>query len=553
MLVVTAEHNIASRLEHNAGRSPERTAVIAPAARKGWERFSFAALDDASGAIAHGLAERGLRPRDRVALFVRPGFDLVAITFALFKLGAVPVILDPGMGVRALVACLARVKPRAFIGVPATHLVRMLHARELSSIELCVTVGPSWLGRATTLSELRRSRGRLAARDVRGDDAAAVLFTSGSTGPPKGVVYTHANFAAQVRVLREMYGLAPGEIDLSCFPLFALFSAALEMTAVFPRIDAGRPGRCDPAEIVGALIAHGATNTFGSPAIWRRVVPWCIARGTRLPTLRRALIAGASVPLDLVEGFHRVLGAGADVHTPYGATECLPVSSIAGRELVGELRARSESGAGTCVGRAAPEAEIALIAVRDDAIASFHDGLRVHGGELGEICVRGAVVTREYERDEAATALAKLCDGDSLWHRTGDIGYFDEQGLLWFCGRKSQRIETERGLLMPVPAENVLNLHPRVEHTALVGIGPRGRERAALVVAPSAMPRGAAARAAFTSELDALLRARGRWTRGLVDPRIETVYFRRALPTDVRHNAKIQREKLKAWAEERTR
>jgi acyl-CoA synthetase (AMP-forming)/AMP-acid ligase II len=545
------DHNVASLLERSAERAPERAAVIVPGSRSGRRSFSFAELEHTSGRIAHGLHERGLAPGDRVALFVRPGFDLVAVTFALFKLGAVPVILDPGMGVSALVACLARVKPRAFIGVPAAHLVRMLHARELRGIEIRVIAGPSWLAGATTLADLRRSRGELAAREVRPGDDAAVLFTSGSTGPPKGVVYSHANFAAQVVALRELYGLAPGEIDLACFPLFALFSAALEMTAVFPRVDASRPGKCDPEQVVGALLEHGATTTFGSPAIWRRVVPWCVERGIHLPTLRRALVAGASVPVDLVEGFHRVLPGYADVHTPYGATECLPVSSISGRDLVGGLRARSESGAGTCVGRAAPGIEIALIAISDDAIPAWRDDVRVRG--LGEICVRGSVVTRAYERDERATTLAKIQDGDSIWHRTGDIGYFDEHGLLWFCGRKSHRIETDRGLVMPVPAENVLNLHPRVEHTALVGVGPRGRERAALVVAPRAMPRGRAARAAFTSELDALLRERGRWTRELAEPRIETVLYRRALPTDVRHNAKIQREKLKVWAEERAR
>jgi acyl-CoA synthetase (AMP-forming)/AMP-acid ligase II len=549
------DHNVASLLERSAERAPERAAVIEPGSKhgpgKGWKRFSFAELHHRTARIAHGLAARGLAPGDRAALFVRPGVDLVAVTFALFKLGAVPVILDPGMGVSALVACLARVKPRAFIGVPAAHLVRMLHARELASIEIRVTVGPSWLAGATTLADLCRAHGELASCALREGDTAAVLFTSGSTGPPKGVVYTHANFAAQVRALREVYGLAPGEIDLACFPLFALFSAALEMTAVFPRIDPSRPGKCDPSEVVAALLEHGATNTFGSPAIWRRVVPWCIERGIHLPTLRRALVAGASVPLDLVEGFHRVLGVGADVHTPYGATECLPVSTISGRELAGELRARSESGAGTCVGRAAPDVEIALIAIGDDAIASWREDLRVAAGSLGEICVRGGVVTREYERDAGATALAKIRDGESVWHRTGDVGYFDERGLLWFCGRKSHRIETDRGLVMPVPAENVLNLHPRVAHTALVGVGPRGRERAALVVAPRTMPRGAAARAEFASELNQLLRARGRWTRDLIGPRIETVLYRRALPTDVRHNAKIQREKLKLWAEER--
>lgn len=566
-----AEHNIASHLPRVAQRSPRSIAVQAAdgahgrtrlglARRTTWSSLTYADLDLHCDAIAHGLALRGLAPGDRVALFVRPGPDLVAITFALFKLGAVPVLVDPGMGKSALVSCLARTKPRAFIGVPAAQVLRTLHRRELSTIEISVTVGPRWFAGATTLADVARgSRGVFATRAVHPDDEAAVLFTSGSTGPAKGVVYTHANFAAQVRVLKELYGLLPGEIDLCCFPLFALFSAALEMTAVFPLMDSARPGRCDPQRIVEAILEQGATNTFGSPAIWRRVVPWCQARGLRLPTLRRALIAGASVPLDLVAGFRELLEGEADVHTPYGATECLPVSSIRGRELVGDLRRRSESGAGTCVGRAAPGIDIALIAVHDEPIRAWSDARPVAAGELGEICVRGDVVTREYKFDERATALSKIRDGEGLgqriWHRLGDIGYFDDDGLLWFCGRKAHRIETASGITPPVPAENVYNLHPRVRQTALVGLGPRGRERSVLIVEPEAkaMPKNAGECAAFALELADLARERGPAPRNLAWPSVETVLYRRSFPMDVRHNAKIQREKLKAWAEAEAR
>jgi len=559
------EHNIASHLVRSARNAPQRVALRVPdrassrfgfRRRTSWSSLSFAELDERCDAIAHGLVARGLEPGDRVALFVRPGFDLVAITFALFKLGAVPLLIDPGMGAKSVVACLSRTKPRALVGVPAAHVLRALHQRELSTIRINVTVGPRWLAGATTLAELaRRSHGVFAPRAVQADDAAAILFTSGSTGPAKGVVYSHANFAAQVRALRELYDLRAGEIDLACFPLFALFSAALEMTAVFPILDPSRPGRCDPALIVEAALEHGATSTFGSPAIWRRVVPWCLERGIRLPSLARVLVAGASVPLDLVEQFHRVLADEADVHTPYGATECLPVSTISGRELLGDRRARSESGAGTCVGKAAPRIEIALVEIRDDAIHDACEARHVKRMELGEICVRGDVVTREYAGDERATELAKIRDGDSMWHRMGDIGYVDDEGLLWFCGRKSQRIETRDGRVMPVPSENVFNLHPRVRRCALVGVGPRGSERPALVVEPRAgeMPKRAKDRETLSHELREFASARARASGALIQPRIHTVLYRRALPVDVRHNAKIQREKLKAWAESSAR
>jgi acyl-CoA synthetase (AMP-forming)/AMP-acid ligase II len=231
------------------------------------------------------------------------------------------------------------------------------------------------------------------------------------------------------------------------------------------------------------------------------------------------------------------------------------VSTIGGRELAGDLRARSESGAGSCVGRAAPGIEIELIEIHDEPIGDWRGVRRVGPGELGEICVRGDVVTREYKFDERATALAKIADGGGFWHRLGDIGYRDDEGLLWFCGRKAHRIETEAGITPTVPAENVFNLHPRVRQSALVGLGPRGRERPALIVEPEAkaMPRNSSECAAFAGELEEFARERGRAPRTPFLPKIETVLYRRTFPMDVRHNAKIQREKLKAWAEEETR
>src|SRR5205085_7356034 len=121
-----------------------------------WDATSFAELDRRCDAIAHGLARLGLARGERCAVFVRPGADLVAIVFALFKLGAVPVLLDPGMGARALVACLARVEPRAFLGVPLAHVLRVVHARALASIEIAVTVGGRWFPHSVPLDELAR-------------------------------------------------------------------------------------------------------------------------------------------------------------------------------------------------------------------------------------------------------------------------------------------------------------------------------------------------------------------------------------------------------------
>lgn len=551
----SAAPDVSSHLAERARRSPGATAIIEPAG-SGWRATSFAELEAHCEAIARGLCGIGLGPGERAALLIPPGSEFVATVFALFRLGAVPVLADPGMGASALARCIGRSKARALIGTPAAHLFRALHARETSSITLSITAGRRRLPGLPSLETLAaRSKGPLPPSSRDPGAEAAVLFTSGSTGPAKGVVYAHANFEAQIASLRALHGFEEGEVDLACFPLFALFAPAFGMACAFPRLDASRPGKCDPAEIVRAARETSATTTFGSPAIWRRVVPWAAARGERLPALRRALVAGAPVAPDLVDGLRAVLAAGGEVHTPYGQTEALPLASISGTEIL-ERRSRIEGGHGICVGKAVPGIELAIVLVTDDPLPRWSRDLVLPPGapsEIGEICASGPVVTRSYADDPLATAAAKIDDGGRLWHRTGDLGYFDGDGRLWFCGRKSHRLETGDGLVPPVPTENVLNRHPRVARTALVGLGRRGSEQAAIVVEPvaGAMPRGRGSRSEFASELKELLRSRRADSPPRAPASVGPVLFKRTFPVDARHNAKIRSEELKRWAEKK--
>jgi acyl-CoA synthetase (AMP-forming)/AMP-acid ligase II len=544
-----ADANVGAYLARAAALSPDLEAVIEPRG-SGWKRTSYAELDARCDAIAHGLREIGLARGDRTAVFVPPSSDLIALVFALFKLGAVPVLLDPGMGRESVVACLARMKPRAFVGVPLAHIVRGIHARELSSIEIDVVVGRRWILKAPTLARIARpARGAFSAARTGRDETAAILFTSGSTGPAKGVVYAHGMFAAQIETLKRLYAIRPGEVDLACFPLFALFDAALRTTCVIPRLDPSHPGSCDPARVADALVAHRCTYSFGSPAIWRRVAPFAAARGFCFPDLERVLIAGAPVSPALVAALRTRIAERGDVHTPYGATESLPLTSISGAEIL-DVRSSIEGGFGTCVGRAAPGVDIALIPVEDRAIADWSDVTPLGHDSIGEVCVRGAVVTREYADDGAATRAAKIADGEAVVHRTGDAGWIDTDGRLWIVGRTSHRIETRAGVVWPVPLENVCDLHPRLTRTALVGVGERRSEQPVLVVEPrpGEMPRGAAGRERFAREIAALRAAHERPDTPTVLPDLRRVLFRESLPVDVRHNAKIRREILKAWA-----
>lgn len=488
---------------------PDALAVVA-----GASRLSFRELDALSDAYAAGLRAHGIGPGERTLLMVKAGIDLIAVTYALFKAGAVPVLIDPGMGRKAFLKCVEDLAPTSFVGIPLAHAFRVLMPSSFGSVKRHVTVGTRLFWGGPTLKGLATSGGPQLA-DVTPDTEAAVLFTSGSTGPAKGVVYTHGMFDAQVVALREAYGFRPGEVDCAAFPLFSLFDNALGMTSVIPELDPSRPGSCDPAKVVAALRDEKCTTAFGSPAIWKRVAPWCIEQGVKLPLVERVIIAGASVPPSLVQELRAVIGG--DVHTPYGATEALPVATISGGEILGETAARTLAGAGTCVGR--PVVELCVVPITDEPIDTVEP---LPDGEVGEIVVRGPQVTQLYANKPEATRLAKVPGG---WHRMGDVGYRDASGRVWFCGRKAERVRTAGDTLFTDKVEGIANGKGR--RTALVA----AKGKAVLIVEGDEDDK-------LAEDLRATLP-------------VEAVLFHPRFPVDVRHNAKIHRLQLGKWAEGR--
>jgi acyl-CoA synthetase (AMP-forming)/AMP-acid ligase II len=553
--------NIATHLKQMAQRQPEQTAVMLPAGREkdGGVRYqclTYQQLDCLSDAIAARLVSHGIERGMRTVLMVPPSLEFFATTFALFKVGAISVFVDPGMGVKNIGKCLAEAEPVGFVGITKAHFARRLMGWGKQSLRKLVAVGRDasvcrWLGRNTAIWDVADLLTHLSPEssfpmvEPPADETAAILFTSGSTGVPKGAVYSHGNFSAQIEMLRTAFQIQPGEIDLCTFPLFALFAPALGMTAVVPRMDFTRPASVDPVEIATPIARHGVANLFGSPALLNRVGR--AYEGTACwPSLRRVLSAGAPVSPEIVERFVQRLPAGVQVMTPYGATESLPVAIIGSDEILSETRHITARGGGTCVGRPVAGMEIRIIRISDEPIPEWSDVLLSPPGEIGEIVVSGLNVTQQYFRRDDLTALAKIYDPaiGRMRHRMGDVGYLDSQGRLWFCGRKSQRVISANRTYFTEPAEGIFNAHPDVFRTALVGVRLNGQIEPVLCVETEAARAGL--RTGSPQKLTESLLELGARFEETRD--IRTILYHPAFPVDIRHNSKIFREKLAVWA-----
>jgi len=539
--------NIASALIHQAGQQGRNVAIHYPVGRRGgritYDSVSYSALDELSDEYARGLIEYGIGRGIRSALMLTPGLDFFAMFFALFKAGAIPVLVDPGIGIKPLKTCLNEARPDAFIGVTKAQVARTLLG--WAPAAKLVTSGPKlgWGGLDTRqLRKLgQRSSGTVLA-DTRPDEMAALLFTSGSTGIPKGVVYRHRHFISQVEMLKAAFDIRPGEVDLPTFPPFALFDPAMGMTTVIPYMDPTRPAKADPRLLIQTIERFGVSNIFGSPALLNVLGRHTESGNIHLPTLRRVISAGAAMPLATIRRLQKALPAAAEVFTPYGATECLPVASVCGTELNTEIEQLTAIGEGTCVGRPVAPNRVKIIAITDNAVEHFEDSVELPPGIIGEIVVNGPTSTDTYWQKPEQTRLSKITDNEgSIWHRMGDAGYFDTEGRLWYCGRKSQRVVNEKQCLYADQVEAIFNVHPEVARTALVGIGNSGQQTPVLCVEALNKP-GAARRHRIQTDLLQL------GNRHAVSRSIQTILFHKSFPVDIRHNAKIGREKLALWA-----
>lgn len=551
--------NLYDLLHTQARKAPGRIA-FAQARRRNpatgrylYETRSYAQLLDGVDRTAACLSSAGIGRGCKTLLLIKPDLQLPEMVFALFKLGAVPVIIDPAMGLKRLLACVQQVAPQAMIAMPVVHaLLRPLGGGALRSIEAFIHTGSARLPGTRRLRDLQRQNspiGKVAA--TTDQDLAAIFFTSGSTGMPKGVEALHGTLAAQIAHFGSMNqspqvdGVSPQEIELAAFPVATLISPCLGQTSVIPDMGSMHPGRCRPRNLVQTIEDFGITSGFASPIVWERLSRHCVASGQQLSSLRRAFSGGAPIPYKMVARLGQLMPQGV-MHTPYGATEVTPISTIDATEIANETARLSSTGWGVCVGRVVPGLDARIIRIEDRALPSWQDVLEMPQGEVGEIVVRGALVSPRYHNDPVNTALNKIEDpqGDTrhpVWHRTGDAGYFDKQGRLWFCGRIKHVVHAHGRPYFSVPAEEVLNAETEVWRSALVGVQVEGQTELAMVVEfyPEYRHQISPTRLhAYKARLDEM----GFPVRHMLS-------YPKAFPVDKRHNSKIERPLLAKWAQ----
>ncbi len=533
----------------------QRAAVVELGGADGQgQEISWSLLNRRVDDIAAGLLGHGVRPGDRVSLLITPGADLTGVLYACFRIGAVAVIADAGLGLQGLTRAVIGSHPDWLIGINRA----LVGARAMNwpgrriSVEQLPTLDRTALGVETSIAQLARSGAMMrelgAPLDAPYPDPdadAAILFTSGSTGPAKGAVLTHRQLGAMFTAVGETLQLAPERGLVAGFAPFALLGPALGAPTVVPDMDITRPGELTAPALAEAIAALGRPAVFTAPAALRNILDTAgqldAAGREAMAGAASFFSAGAPIPAHLLRGL-RDLMPEARALTPYGMTECLAVAAIDldGIEAAGE-------GSGVCVGRPVPRVEIAIAPMDDNGETTGE--ITIDPDVVGEILVRAPHVRDRYLMLWHTTRTAMRFEG---WHATGDVGHLDDQGRLWVEGRAAHVLATADGLLTPVQVEEAAESVPVVRRAGAAAVGPRGTQQVVVILETEEGYRPGKAgrpRPAEPSLQEAVRRA----VRERCGAEVVAVFTTRALPTDIRHNSKIDRAALSRWAEQTLR
>jgi acyl-CoA synthetase (AMP-forming)/AMP-acid ligase II len=485
------------------------------------QQLSFAELDRKVDDVVTTLFEAGLTPGDKVLLAVPVSIDTYAVMLALIKAGLVIMYIDPAHGAAKVSQILKRWPPQAIVASTPILTLGLLFP-EVRRIAKRFVVGGRMRG-AMVLCNDTESTTNIAVTERSSADSAILSFTSGSTGEPKALIRTHGFLRTQLDTLNRLASPAADDIDFVAMPMFVLFNLANGMTSVLPACNMKHPGRADPRIVFSQLCTEKATRMVASPALLERLVDYCLRRRYSIADMRCISTGGGPVAPSLPMRLSRI-APNAIVRTVYGSTEAEPIAKIDADEVSVVDRVRTREGGGLLVGKPVAGCAVKIIRSRPrQAIGSLTEvefaRITLETGGSGEIVVSGDHVISGYA-DPVQDLECKIRVNDTIWHRTGDAGYFDAAGRLWLVGRCAAAISDYRGTVYPFQVEYAVSAVRGIRRAALI---QKDDERVLVLETTDREFRNSCAAAAkCVARFD-------------ID-RIVTV---RRIPVDKRHDAKV--------------
>lgn len=547
--------NLAETVREVAAKYPERIAVIEPDGfaadgKRKYKHFTYAQLTKDAESLAPGLRELGINEGTRIVCMTPPSYEACVVGLALQRVGAFTLWIDPSVGYLNVAERLSRIKPEAFVGIPAAFFGRTVFGWGTRFSKKSIVINGFFPGAKTLASLYRNAPEKPEKPNVSPDDPCTVLYTTGSTGPAKPALYLHRNYVNVYRISHKSWRFDPGNnppVDMAVFPAFFFIAISAGGTMVVPPIKfpGETPAKAKPKALLEVINDCGVQSCFASPVLLENMARYAVENGIKTPTLTRVIGGGAPIFASVKRALLEMMGKDGQVFANYGATEALPSTEMGAQEALEETFPLTDKGAGICVGRPFEGVEVRIVRIVDGIINSIEETERLAVGEIGEIIVRSKHISPMYYLDDESTRKNKVSDTNGQWHRLGDSGYIDDKGRVWTCGRVGQRVKSKDGDVFPLLAEPIFDSHPQVHRSGLVGIAINGSIEPVICV--QLKPGHSGTQKDIRKQLLELA------TQYSATSIVKHVLFTEKLPVDPRHNSKIERPALAKWAAKKLR
>jgi len=509
-----------------------------------YSHLTFRQLDQRSNELARGLQQAGVIRGTRAALQMLPGIEWFSITYALLKIGAVPILLQPALGMGRIAQCVKAVEPEILITEPKYQMLQSFHSANYQSVHLHISTEKRWFSKGISITDLQKNEhASFQPAEMRDNDTGMILFsTSCESEKPKSTVFTHGMLNAIIELFKSVMAVSLDSTLVTPFPFFMILAPAAGVCQIIPESHSLKANKLDPKILVETIWDYGVTHLLMSSTRLMMLTEFLKNEAIFLPSIQRIASWGEPYPALDLQRFHSYINEKTQIFPLYGMTEAPVISTLGSHKIVSETQVKTERGFGLCQGKVVEGLEIRIIEVNDRPIDNWSDDLLVDKGNIGELVVKGDSVSRQYYNNSKNDALHKIPDGKFMWHRTGDIGWLDTKGHFWFCGRKQDRVTiSEDETLYTIPCEAVFMQHERVYRCIIVGVGPMPYQTPVLIIELAPGDSGK-----YISTLTHELR-----DLALAYPHtgnIKNILFRKSFPVHSLYHQKINRKQLTIWA-----